>query len=191
MKAIFATTQGKLLGLGGTMPWCHHECFAEIGKMDMCYFKEITKEANVVMGYNTWVSMGQKPLKGRKTHYIITRKKGLTHEDSRVRFMDLNTFIKKYVHEENLVCIGGRQIYKALMPYFDEIYWNELRLLDIFYKDVMPKFNDEDKVYISSNLRHVIDYPTKNGFREPTVVMQFDKIGNIITYKRFTKKATP
>ena len=77
------------------------------------------------------------------------------------------------------------------MPYFDEIYWNELRLLDVFYKDVMPKFNDEDKVYISSNLRHVIDYPTKNGFREPTAVMQFDKIGNIITYKRFTKRATP
>ena len=76
------------------------------------------------------------------------------------------------------------------MPYFDEIYWNELKLSDMFYKDVLPKFKDEDKVYISSNLRHVIDYPTKNGFREPTVVMQFDKIGNIITYKRFTKRAT-
>ena len=188
MKAIFATTQGKLLGLGGTMPWCHSEKFSDIGKMDMGYFKEITKDANVVMGYNTWVSMGQKPLKGRKTHYIITRKKGLTHEDERVRFMDLNTFIKKYVHEENLFCIGGRQIYKALMPYFDEIYWNELKLSEVFYKEVLPKF--EDKVYLSSNLCHVIDYPEKNGFRKPTIVMQMDYMGNIITYKRYTKRVT-
>lgn len=77
------------------------------------------------------------------------------------------------------------------MPYFDEIYWNELKLSDVFYRDVLPKFNDEDKVYISSNLRHVIDYPEKNGFREPTIVMQLDNIGNVITYKRFIRKATP
>ena len=75
MKAIFATTQGKLLGLGGTMPWCHHECFAEIGKMDMSYFKEITKEANVVMGYNTWVSMGQKPLKVERLTTLLQGRK--------------------------------------------------------------------------------------------------------------------
>lgn len=90
-----------------------------------------------------------------------------------------------------MVCIGGRQIYKALMPYFDEIYWNELKLSDVFYRDVLSKFNDEDKVYLSGNLCHVVDYPEKNGFREPISVMQFDKIGNIITYKRYTKRATP
>lgn len=157
----------------------------------MSYFKEITKEANVVMGYNTWVSMGQKPLKGRKTHYIITSKKGLTHEDSRVRFMDLNTFIKKYIHEENLFCIGGRQIYKALLPYFDEIYWNELKLLDDIYFDMVKQFKEEDRVYLSGSVRHAIDYPEKNGFRKPTIVMQLDDRGNIITYKRFIRRATP
>ncbi len=154
----------------------------------MSYFKQMTKDANVVMGYNTWVSMGQKPLKGRRTHYIITRKKGLTHEDERVRFMDLNTFIKKYIHEQNLFCIGGKQIYTALLPYFDEIYWNELKLNEDFYNEVLPKF--EDKVYLSGNLSHVIEYPTKHGFREPTMVMQLDDKGNIITYKRYTKRAT-
>ena len=170
------------------MPWCHHESFSEIGKMDMSYFKEITKESNVVMGYNTWVSMGQKPLKGRKTHYIITTKKGLTHEDERVRFMDLNTFIKKYVHEENLVCIGGKQIYTTLLPYFDEIYWNELKLNDVFHKEVYDKF--DDKVYLGGAVCSVIDYPSRNGFKEGASVMQIDKLGNVITYKRYTKRAT-
>ena len=156
----------------------------------MSYFKEITKDANVVMGYNTWVSMGQKPLKGRKIHYIITTKKGLTHEDQRVRFMDLNTFIKKYVHEENLVCIGGKQIYTALLPYFDEIYWNELKLNDVFFDEVLPKFDTDDKVYVGGAICSVIDYPNKHGYREGASVMQLDKLGNVITYKRYTKRAT-
>jgi hypothetical protein len=90
-----------------------------------------------------------------------------------------------------LVCIGGRQIYKALMPYFDEVYWNELKLSEMFYRDVLPKFEGNDKVYLSSNLCHLIDYPEKNGFRKPTIVMQLDSIGNVITYKRFIRKATP
>ena len=72
MKAIFATTQNFLLGLDGTMPWCLSEDYNELGRMDMDYFKEITKNAKVVMGYNTWLSLGEKPLKGRKEHFIIT-----------------------------------------------------------------------------------------------------------------------
>ena len=107
MKAIFATTQNFLLGLDGTMPWCLSEDYNELGRMDMDYFKEITKNAKVVMGYNTWLSLGEKPLKGRKEHFIITTKKGLTHDDERVKFLDLKTFIKKYAFDEEIICIGG------------------------------------------------------------------------------------
>ena len=57
MKAIFATTQDYLLGLRGTMPWALTDEYKEIGKLDMDYFKEITREAKVVMGYNTWKSL--------------------------------------------------------------------------------------------------------------------------------------
>lgn len=112
----------------------------------------------------------------------------MTHEDERVRFMDLNTFIKKYVHEENLVCIGGKQIYTTLLPYFDEIYWNELRLNEVFHKEVYDKF--DDKVYLGGAVCSVIDYPSRNGYKEGASVMQIDKLGNVITYKRYTKRAT-
>ena len=114
MKAIFATTQDYLLGLRGTMPWALTDEYKEIGKLDMDYFKEITREAKVVMGYNTWLSLGENPLKGRKEHFIITTKKDLTHDDERVKFIDLKTFLKKY-SKEDIICIGGGQIYKELL----------------------------------------------------------------------------
>ena len=189
MKAIFATTQNYLLGIGGTMPWCHSEDYKELGKMDMDYFKEITKDSKVVMGYNTWVSIGQKPLKGRKEHYIITSKKDLSHDDSRVRFVDLKTFVKKYSKDKDLVCIGGGQIYKELLPYYTEIYWNELRMEEKDLKDIMKRF--DNKVFLSRKIVHVLDNPVENNYREGSTVMTLDSKGNTITFKRLIKKATP
>lgn len=186
MKAIFATTQNFLLGLDGTMPWCLSEDYNELGRMDMDYFKEITKNAKVVMGYNTWLSLGEKPLKGRKEHFIITTKKGLTHDDERVKFLDLKTFIKKYAFDEEIICIGGGQIYKELLPYYKEIYWNELKLKDDFFKTVFPKV--KEKTYLSRKIVHVLKNPNENGFREGTTVMNLDSQGNSITYKRYIKK---
>lgn len=188
MKAIFATTQNFLLGLGGTMPWCHSDEYEELSKMDMSYFREMTKSCKVVMGYNTWKSIGEKPLNGRKEHFIITNKKGLVHDDERVRFMDLKTFIKKYA-KEDVICIGGGQIYKELMPYYTEIYWNELKLDDSFFNEVIGNF--EDKVYLNRKLVHLLKYPEEFNFRETTTVMQLDSKGNTITYKRYIRKATP
>lgn len=189
MKAIFATTQNYLLGLDGTMPWCHSKMFEELGKMDMSFFREITKDARVVMGYNTWVSIGQKPLRGRKDHYIITTKKGLIHQDSRVRFMDLKTFINKYSHETDIVCIGGGKIYKELLPYYTEIYWNELKLQQNEYRKILNEH--ENKVYLSRKISHILKNPNEHGFKQIITLMNLDSQGNTITYKRLMKKATP
>lgn len=189
MKAIFATTQDYLLGMNGTMPWSLVEEYKEIGKLDMDYFREITREARVVMGYNTWLSIGQKPLKGRKEHFIITTKKGLTHEDSRVRFLDLKTFIKKYSKEKDIICIGGGKIYKELLPYYDEIYWNELSLNTEGYKKLLEE-NTDNKVYLSRKIVHVMTRPDDYKMREKATVMMLDTSGNTITYHRYTKKPT-
>ena len=186
MKAIFATTQNFLLGLDGTMPWRHSEKFNELGKMDMTYFRELTKESKVVMGYNTWVSIGQKPLQGRKDHYIITTKKGLIHEDSRVRFMDLKTFLNKYSKEKDIICIGGGKIYKELLPYFTEIYWNELILEQAQFRKILNEH--KDKVYLSRRISHILENPLQHGFRQGNTIMNLDSQGNSITYKRYIRR---
>lgn len=184
MKAIFATTQDYLLGLRGTMPWALTDEYKEIGKLDMDYFKEITRDAKVVMGYNTWKSLGETPLKGRKEHFIITTKKDLTHDDERVKFLDLKTFLKKY-SKEDIICIGGGQIYKELLPYYTEIYWNELVLDDTYKK--MLNANKDTRVYLNRKIVHLLKNPKEYGFREPTQVFMLDSKGNSITYNRFVK----
>lgn len=172
--------------MDGTMPWRLSEDYEELGRMDMDYFREITKGAKVVLGMGTWLSMGEKPLLGRKEHYVITSQKDVAHDDPRVKFMDLKTFIKKYADDDEIICIGGGQIYKQLFPYFKEIYWNELKLKDNFFKEVLPKY--EDRVYLNRKMVHALKNPNENGFREGATVMNLDSQGNTITYKRFIKK---
>src|SRR5688572_11186912 len=57
MKAILACDRNMLMGLNGKLPF---NCPA-----DMEHFKETTKGHIVVMGWNTWVSLGEKPLDDR------------------------------------------------------------------------------------------------------------------------------
>lgn len=189
MKAIFATTQDYLLGLRGTMPWALTEEYKEIGKLDMDYFREITKESKVCMGYNTWLSIGEKPLNGRKEHFVITSKKGLVHEDERVKFISFEMFVKKYKHSDDIICIGGGMLYRSLLPYFKEIYWNELSLTDGHYENLLKEFPN-DKVFLDRKLVHVLNNPVEHGLQEKATVLMFDKQGNTLTFHRYTKKAT-
>lgn len=190
MKAIFATTQDNLLGLNDTMPWRLISDYKQISKLDMDYFREITKSSKVVMGYNTWISIGQKPLKGRKDHFIITTKRGLTHEDPRIRFIDLKSFVKKYSNDKDIICIGGGKIYLELMKYFDEIYWNEICLTTPQYKEMLNKNKNSKKVYLSRKLVHLLNNPSEHEMKKNASVMIFDDLGNTITYNRYTKKPT-
>lgn len=188
MKAIFATTQDYLLGLNGTMPWALTEEYNKISKIDMDYFKEMTAGARVVMGYNTWVSIGEKPLKGRKDHFVITSKKGLTHQDSRVKFMTLQKFLKKYSRQDDIICIGGGKLYRELLPFFTEIYWNELNLNDEHYRNLLTKhFVDKEKVYLSRRIVHLLNHPQTAGMSEKATAMLIDSVGNTITFHRYGK----
>ena len=36
------------------------------------YFSELTKNSTIILGYNTWISMNETPMPGRK-HIILTR----------------------------------------------------------------------------------------------------------------------
>lgn len=96
-------------------------------KDDMKRFVNYTKNKTIIMGYNTWLSLPNKPLKGRK-HIILTRdmKKAVysTHTNSPVTFFNnpdllLNHILKN--HSKEFVIIGGEQIYSLFMDYCSEM----------------------------------------------------------------------
>ena len=86
-------------------------------KKDMKYFKENTLNHIVVMGKNTYFSIG-KPLPQR-LNIVITHKKV---QNKNIKIMTLEKFLETYKDSQEVIyCIGGEQIYKELIPYADEI----------------------------------------------------------------------
>lgn len=124
-KAILATTESNLLGMGGTMPWVGIESVRKAAREDMRFFKEMTTGSNLVMGWNTWLSMGSKPLKDRLTHYVMTsRRNGI--EDN-VVYCTLDDVLRASESiAEPLWVIGGGMVYNALIPHCTEVYWNTI-----------------------------------------------------------------
>lgn len=181
MNAILATTDDFMLALNGTMPWTLIDDFKDISKMDMKFFRTMTKGANIVMGYNTWKSMGEKTLPGRGTHYIITRK-NLKSEEDNIIFLPLNKFKEEYVNEENLWCIGGAMIYSELIPYCKNIYWNELILESNKRSKLMERLSSSSKIFLDETLRKILKTQDIASYVDLETRVECDGNGSLLAY---------
>lgn len=180
MNAILATTDDFMLALNGTMPWSLSNDFKLISKKDMSFFRKMTKGAKIVMGYNTWKSMGEKPLPGRGTHYIITRKNIKSRDN--IIFTTLNNFKEKYINEKNLWCIGGAIIYSELIPYCKEVYWNELILDSNKRSKLMECFSSSPKVFLDEVLRKILKTQDTASYVEMESLVECDGEGSLIAF---------
>lgn len=101
ISLIWAMDESNLIGANNKMPWHVKE--------DLIYFKNITKNHIVVMGYNTYLSMlgyyKDKPFPYKKT-YVLTHK-DLT--DDRVCVVHDKESILKL--EDDIFIVGGKSLY--------------------------------------------------------------------------------
>jgi len=105
---------------------------------DMRFFRETTKGHTVVMGRNTWLSLGCKPLPGRR-NLIISHTK-LDLDSGAEQVPDLNKFIKENESSsEEIFIIGGASIYALFLPHASALYLTEVdaeaRDADVFFPD--------------------------------------------------------
>jgi dihydrofolate reductase len=85
--------------------------------IDISHFVKITSKKTVVMGYNTYLSLGDKfPLKNRR-NIVLTRK--LIEGVETIRSISAIINISKKC---DVVVIGGKQLYESIMDNFDEVY---------------------------------------------------------------------
>lgn len=109
-------------------------------KKDLVYFKKVTLNHKVVMGYNTFKSL-KKPLKDRE-NIIISREaiKGFK------TFKNKEELLKYYEDKEGVIfIIGGEKTYRDFIDIADKIYLTEIdsiREADTFF----PKFNKENYI---------------------------------------------
>ncbi len=89
---------------------------------DMRWFKNKTWALPVVMGRKTFKSLGHKPMNGR-LNVVITRQVGFKAEGATVvaNIEDAIAFCKAQ-HYNEIMIIGGGEIYKQSLPLTDKIY---------------------------------------------------------------------
>lgn len=90
---------------------------------DLKYFKTLTTNNIVVMGYKTWESLPRKPLPNR-INIIISHSHSYNKiiENGTI-FSSLSDFITNFnKSDKNIFIIGGGSIYKQLLPFCQRVY---------------------------------------------------------------------
>lgn len=138
LKAIMAHDINYGIGINNQLPWKCPE--------DLKYFKQVTSGHIIVMGTNTWKSLGCKPLPNRvnvvlTTHYdvdihgtadiVIMDNTVHTSANNKIVFEHSGHVIDTVVrsvdaiyeeHGKDIWIIGGAEIYKQFLPHVEELH---------------------------------------------------------------------
>ncbi len=112
IKIIAAMTYDRVIGQNGKMPWRL--------KDEIKHFKELTTGGTVIMGRNTWESIGSRPLKNRQ-NIVLTRTFIMDNINSCCAVSSVGEALDK-ASNDSVWIIGGGEIYKEFMPLADELH---------------------------------------------------------------------
>lgn len=132
MKAIMAISENGVIGNKGELPWYIPE--------DMARFVELTKDHDLLMGRKTFDSLPMNFFENHKDSKFII----LTSDPDDVLECIIETGLDDYCHfkfvtptqlrqfiyetedVENIMVIGGAEIYKQLLPHINTFYLTEI-----------------------------------------------------------------
>jgi dihydrofolate reductase len=152
VSCIAAMAKGNVIGSENNMPW-HLPA-------DLKHFKSITLSKPVIMGRKTFESIG-KPLPGRR-NIIVTR-----NADWKFEGVDVVHSLKNALQlagqagndNQEIMVIGGGQIYREAMVVADRLYITEIDLEtkgDAFFPEI------DKSIWVEMNRVHhesAGDYP--------------------------------
>ncbi|MCB0820633.1 MAG: dihydrofolate reductase [Bacteroidetes bacterium] len=111
ISIIVATSKNNVIGHNNQMPW-HLPA-------DLKYFKLITNGKPIIMGRNTYESIGR-VLPNRK-NIIITSRSNYTIPGA-VVCPDLESALKEAGNVPEIMIVGGENVYKQILPRVGRIY---------------------------------------------------------------------
>jgi len=131
ISMITAVGKNNVIGKGNNLPW-HLSS-------DFKYFKQTTIGHAVIMGNNTFKSIG-KPLPGRK-NIVISKTNPISEQENLFYVSSVLDAIKKAEDdkETEVFIIGGESIYKQAMDLADKLYVTEVEALidgDKFFPNI-------------------------------------------------------
>lgn len=112
---IVARAKNGVIGADNQLPWKLPE--------DLKHFKETTLGHPIIMGRNTWESLGR-PLPGRR-NIVVSRNTRYSPEGAEV-FSSLDDAIDACSGSDKVFIIGGAQIYEQAMNMADTLIVTEV-----------------------------------------------------------------
>jgi dihydrofolate reductase len=144
---IVAIARNYSIGKDGKLPW-HYPA-------DLKFFKETTTGNAIVMGANTWRSIG-KPLPGRLN--IVLSRSGVEPLTDALRLASINEVLtlSKYLDSDTYI-IGGAKTFTAFADVIDKWLVTEVPLevedADVFMpSDFLSGFEQANKHQLSDSL---------------------------------------
>lgn len=127
-----------IIGIDNKMPWHIPE--------ELKYFKKTTENSIIIMGKNTYVSIGT-PLSKRINIIVSSQSESLCSPNVYVRntleeALDLAYYLG-LKEQKNIFIIGGASIYEQTIPYITKAY---ITVLDVSYYNKI-KLTDNQFVY--------------------------------------------
>jgi dihydrofolate reductase len=118
---IVARARNGVIGRDNSMPWHLPE--------DLRYFKRVTLGKPVIMGRNTWESLG-KPLPGRDNIVITRNENFYAHGATVVNDLETALLLADSLADARgvaeIMIIGGAQIYAEALPQVTRAYITEV-----------------------------------------------------------------
>lgn len=110
LSIITAIDKNRVIGLNNRLPW--------VLPADLLRFKRITWGKPIVMGRNTYESIGR-PLPGRKN--IILSRQDVSYDGCSV-YKDLSVALADNHQEKEIFIIGGENLYRQTINLVDRLY---------------------------------------------------------------------
>ena len=101
-------------------------------KKDLQHFKQLTKGKIIIMGKNTWLAIGEKPLPDR-TNVVITSNP--QNVKGALTFGSINEVLDYFEPDKELFFIGGAMLIQSLASHYE---------VDTFYITTFLSFTEED-----------------------------------------------
>ncbi|MDP2560853.1 type 3 dihydrofolate reductase [Psychrobium sp. 1_MG-2023] len=129
ISMIAAMAANRVIGKDNKMPWHLPE--------ELSYFKQVTMGKPIVMGRNTFESIGR-PLPGRKN--IVLSSNTSLKIDGVTVVNSIEQAIAAGDHCDELMIIGGARLYEQMLEQVDNLYLTDIEL-DVAGDAFFPDYN--------------------------------------------------
>ena len=160
---VARSTQG-IIGRDNELPWRL--------PADLAHFKKTTLGSPIIMGRNTWESLGR-ALPERR-NIVVSRTKGFAPEDAET-FTSLDNAIAACGSVEKVFIIGGAKVYAQAIELADKMIITEVEI-DTVGDAHFPEFDEE-----AWRITSIDDHPSAP---DPKNVGQLFPAYSFVTYER-------